>query len=55
MLHNIGLFEWLIILLLVLLIFGPDRVVDLGKNLGAAIRGFKDNLQDPPKENGTDA
>lgn len=34
--------EHLLVLLVVLLIFGPRRLPDLGNSLGRAIKGFKD-------------
>ncbi len=38
----------LVILVVVLLIFGPGKLPDLGKSLGEAIRGFKKALNDEP-------
>jgi len=39
-----SLVHWLILLVIVLLFFGPKKLPDLGKSLGKAIRGFKDAL-----------
>lgn len=36
----------LILLVIVLLIFGPSRLPGLGKSIGEAIRGFKKGLGD---------
>ena len=36
--------ELLVILIIVLLIFGPKKLGDLGKGLGEGIRGFKSSL-----------
>ena len=36
--------HWLLVLAIVLLIFGPRKLPELGKGLGSAIRGFKDAL-----------
>lgn len=43
-----GLSFWhlLIIVVIVLLLFGPNRLPTLGKSLGEAIRGFKKGLED---------
>jgi len=43
-----GLSFWhlLIITVIVLLLFGPNRLPSLGKSLGEAIRGFKKGLND---------
>ncbi len=48
-----GLFEpmhLLIILVIVLLIFGPSRLGDIGKGLGKSIRDFKKAMSDDEKE-----
>ncbi len=47
---GIGLPELLVILLLALVIFGPKRLPDLGKNLGKAITGFKKGMQEASEE-----
>ncbi len=44
-LPNIGFPELLLILGVVLLIFGPRRLVGLGSDLGQAIRGFQRALK----------
>jgi sec-independent protein translocase protein TatA len=41
----IGVPELLIILVVVLLIFGPKRLPQLGKQLGGGMREFKDSIQ----------
>ena len=43
----IGFPELLILLLVVLLVFGPKRLPEAGRGLGSAIRGFKDSLSTP--------
>jgi sec-independent protein translocase protein TatA len=40
----------LIILILVLIIFGPGRLTDLGSSLGKAIKGFKNSMDEPERE-----
>ena len=42
---DIGPAELLIILLIVILIFGPGRLVNLGGELGRGIRDFRKGLQ----------
>lgn len=39
---GIGPLEIGIVLLIVLIIFGPKRIPELGRSLGAGMRGFKD-------------
>jgi len=41
---GMGLPELLIVLVIILLIFGTNRLGDLGSGLGKAIRGFKDSV-----------
>jgi sec-independent protein translocase protein TatA len=42
---DIGVPELLIILVVVILIFGVGRVANIGKELGGAIRGFREGLK----------
>ncbi|HIE93553.1 MAG TPA: twin-arginine translocase TatA/TatE family subunit [Acidobacteria bacterium] len=49
----IGIWELVIILLILMLIFGANRLSGLGKGMGQAIRGFKDEMG-PGKEKGGD-
>jgi sec-independent protein translocase protein TatA len=41
---NIGPLEIVIVLVIVLLIFGPKRLPDLGRSLGGGMREFKDSV-----------
>lgn len=41
-----GIWQILIVLAIVLIIFGPSRIPGLGKSIGEAIRGFKKGLSD---------
>ena len=41
---NIGAPEIIIVLVIVLLIFGPKRLPDLGRSLGRGMREFKDSI-----------
>ena len=41
----------LVILFVVLILFGPGKLPELGSSLGKAIRGFKKALEEPDKEN----
>jgi sec-independent protein translocase protein TatA len=42
MLGRVGLPELLIILMIVILIFGANRLPELGKSIGKGIRNFKE-------------
>lgn len=46
-LQNMGLTEWLIILVLVLLLFGGRKIPQLAKDLGSGIREFRSALLNP--------
>jgi sec-independent protein translocase protein TatA len=46
----IGIPELLIILVVVLLIFGPKRLPQLGRQLGGGMREFKDSIQGKGKD-----
>ncbi|MCX5856737.1 MAG: twin-arginine translocase TatA/TatE family subunit [Deltaproteobacteria bacterium] len=48
-----GLFQpmhLLVILVIVLIIFGPGKLGELGSSFGKAIRGFQKALQEPEKK-----
>ena len=44
MFNSIGAPELLIVLVIVLLIFGPKRLPGLGRQLGSGMREFKDSI-----------
>ena len=43
---SIGMPELLIILAIVVIIFGANRLPGLGKGMGSAIKNFKDGIKD---------
>ena len=43
---RIGLPELLVILVIVIVIFGANRLPQLGKGIGSAIKNFKDGMKD---------
>ncbi len=43
---RIGLPELLVILAIVIVIFGANRLPDLGKGIGSAIKNFKEGMKD---------
>ena len=45
----IGLPELVIIFFILILIFGANRLSGLGRGMGQAIRGFKDEVQEKPE------
>jgi sec-independent protein translocase protein TatA len=44
MFNSVGPLEIIIVLVIVLLIFGPKRLPGLGKSLGSGMREFKDSI-----------
>ncbi|ADK86246.1 twin-arginine translocation protein, TatA/E family subunit [Desulfarculus baarsii DSM 2075] len=46
MFGGIGHFEWLIILVIVLIIFGAGKLPSVGGNLGKAIKNFRKGVKD---------
>ena len=46
MFGDIGVPELLVILVLVLVLFGPGKLPDIGKSLGEALRGFKKSMNE---------
>ncbi len=53
LLGPIGLPELVIIFFILILIFGAKRLSGLGKGLGQAIRGFKDEMGDAKADDPT--
>ena len=43
---RLGFPELVVIFVIILLLFGTSRLAGLGKGLGQAIRGFKDEMED---------
>jgi sec-independent protein translocase protein TatA len=44
---GLGMWELIVILLIVVIIFGASRLPQIGEGLGKAIRGFKQSLKEP--------
>jgi sec-independent protein translocase protein TatA len=43
---NLGVTELVIVLVIVLILFGPGRLGNLGKDLGQSIREFRKGIKD---------
>ena len=52
MLQSIGVTEWLIIALIVVLLFGGKKIPELFKGLGEALREFKKASKDSGQKEG---
>lgn len=47
---NLGGWEWVIILVIVLLVFGVGRVGKLGEELGRGVRAFREGVREGSEE-----
>lgn len=43
---SLSIWHWLIVLLVVVMIFGTKKLKNVGSDLGAAVKGFKDGMKD---------
>ena len=43
---SFSIWHWLIVLLIVVMVFGTGKLKNLGKDLGSAVKGFKDGMKD---------
>jgi sec-independent protein translocase protein TatA len=53
-----GTWEWIIIIVVILVVFGARRIPEIGKSLGSGIRGFRKELKgddDTTDDSDTDA
>jgi len=51
-----SIWHWLIVLLVVVMVFGTKKLKNIGTDLGAAVKGFKDGIKDGSAEgSGTEA
>jgi sec-independent protein translocase protein TatA len=46
---SFSIWHWLIVLLVVLLIFGTKKLRNMGSDLGAAVKGFKQGMREEDK------
>ena len=51
---SFGPLEIIAILAIVLLLFGPKRLKNLGSELGGAIKGFRNSITDDERKSNTD-
>ncbi|HWT54484.1 MAG TPA: Sec-independent protein translocase subunit TatA [Rhodocyclaceae bacterium] len=43
---SFSIWHWLIVLLIVVLLFGTSKLKNIGKDLGGAVKGFKEGMRD---------
>ena len=44
---SLSIWHWLVVLVIVVLIFGTSKLKNMGKDLGGAVKGFKDEPAKP--------
>lgn len=50
---SFSIWHWLIVLLIIVLIFGTKKLGNIGRDLGSAVKGFKEGMkseEEPPKQ-----
>ncbi|HWV18918.1 MAG TPA: Sec-independent protein translocase subunit TatA [Rhodocyclaceae bacterium] len=47
---SFSIWHWLIVLLIVVLLFGTSKLKNMGKDLGGAVKGFKDGMKEASAE-----
>ncbi|MEO6280946.1 Sec-independent protein translocase subunit TatA [Roseateles sp.] len=43
---SFSIWHWLIVLLIFVLVFGTKKLTNIGKDLGGAVKGFKDGIKE---------
>jgi sec-independent protein translocase protein TatA len=43
---SMSIWHWLVVLLVVVLVFGTSKLKNIGKDLGGAVKGFKDGMRE---------
>ena len=51
---GISIWQLLIILAIVIMIFGTKKLKSLGADLGSAVKGFRQSVTDKTEDNGTE-
>lgn len=46
---SFSIWHWLVVLVIVVLVFGTKRLKNVGKDLGEAVKGFKQGVGDDDK------
>jgi sec-independent protein translocase protein TatA len=43
---SFSIWHWLVVLLVIILVFGTAKLKNIGKDLGGAIKGFKEGIKE---------
>ncbi len=52
---SFSIWHWLVVLVIVVLIFGTSKLKNMGKDLGGAVKGFKEGMKEAETEMKKDA
>lgn len=47
---SFSIWHWLVVLVIVVLIFGTSKLKNMGKDLGGAVKGFKEGMKEAEAE-----
>ena len=47
---GLSIWHWLIVLLVIVLIFGTSKLRNIGKDVGGAVKGFKEGMKESSEE-----
>jgi sec-independent protein translocase protein TatA len=47
---SFSIWHWLIVLLVIILVFGTSKLKNIGKDMGSAIKGFKEGIKEGSDE-----
>lgn len=47
---GLSVWQWLIVLIVIILVFGTKKLKNLGSDLGGAVKGFKEGLKEGKPE-----
>ncbi len=43
---SFSIWHWLVVLVIIILVFGTKKLGSIGKDLGSAVKGFKDGIKE---------
>lgn len=47
---SLSIWHWIVVLIIVVMIFGTNKLKNIGKDAGEAVKGFKDALNSTTEE-----
>lgn len=47
---SLSIWHWMIVLVVIVLVFGTSKLKNVGRDLGSAVKGFKEGLQEGTTE-----